>query len=120
NLFGTAAKDLLGALVRPRNMVVLARAAFAEAREGQLAGNVLPFLKSALTGMRIATDARLHQAVTDPGTLKFVYSFWGMGAGLSLPWLPQSVSRLSVRLHRYDLYRERGLNGYLPLRPALF
>ncbi|KRA37433.1 MULTISPECIES: glycosyltransferase [unclassified Nocardioides] len=75
-------------------------------------------LKACRVGLAIAADPRL-QADRGSEAVTTVYSFWGLEAGLAIPWLAaQPSTHALVRLHRFDLYDD--VTGYHPLRPALF
>lgn len=118
NLYGTPRTAKLAGILWPSNIAKLARMAVREARAGSLRGHGKEFLASALVGMALSRDARLRRALAAAPAPPVVYSFWGMGAGLLLPWLPAAPSAKFVRLHGYDLYEE--LSGYLPFRRSLF
>lgn len=118
NLYGASRTEKIKALVSPALLLRSATVAKAEFRAGRLHGHLQRFAAAAAVGMTLANDARLRRALSHPNAETTIYSFWGMGAGLVLPWIPSGVRRVSLRLHRYDLYEEE--SGYLPFRPALF
>jgi glycosyltransferase involved in cell wall biosynthesis len=118
NLFGRARLRTLRALFSGHALATAMRAMMAERRSGALRGNVKTFIMASLVGMRVAADPTLRNAIAERGTCNTIYAFWGMGAALSLPWLPPVSGQIAVRLHRYDLYEER--SRYLPFRRSLF
>ncbi|MGN7948262.1 glycosyltransferase [Microbacterium sp. 22215] len=58
----------------------------------------------------------MRKSFDDPAEIT-LYSFWGLGGGLAVPWLVDDARRSFVRVHRYDLYE---LPGYLPFRAHLY
>lgn len=116
NLYGSSRTAKIKACSTPRLLARTVGVAAQEFRSGRLAGHLGRFLSAAAVGMTLANDPRLRQSTSNGETS--VYSFWGMGAGLLIPWLPRGVRNVSLRLHRYDLYEEE--SGYLPFRPSLF
>lgn len=118
NLYGSDYTQSLLAVLSPTALGTLGRVVRAERRAGRIKGNARRLILAALLGMRIARHPGLRRALTEPGTRVTVYSFWGMGAALSLPWLPAVAGGAFLRLHRYDLYEEE--SGYLPFRRSLF
>lgn len=108
---------LLGHLLRPATFARTLRAVIAEVRHrrGHLTWPAL--YHSVLFGVSLSQDPSLRRALDDPETETTVYSFWGLGPALCLPWLPSRVHRTVVRLCGYDLYEER--SGYIPLRPVV-
>jgi glycosyltransferase involved in cell wall biosynthesis len=118
NLYGSARSAKIKACVSPSLMARSIRIAAREFRSGRVAEYVGQFLSAAAVGMTLANDPRLRQSLSKPNAETSVYSFWGMGAGLLVPWLPRGIRNVIVRLHRYDLYEEE--SGYLPFRPSLF
>lgn len=118
NLYGSDYARSLRSVLSPSALATLARVMRSERRAGRLRGNVRTLVLAALLGMRIARDPALRRTLSDPDARVTVYSFWGMGGGLCLPWLPPVPGGVFLRLHGYDLYEER--SGYLPFRRALF
>lgn len=118
SLFGIPRADKIKALLSPRTLVTLGSVGLLEARRGRLTGHFRTFLAGAIAGFGLAGDARLKRALYEDGVDTSVYSFWGMGIGMLVPWIRPRVSSVNIRLHRYDLYEEEA--GYLPFRPALF
>ncbi|MDO5751475.1 glycosyltransferase [Arthrobacter sp.] len=118
NLYGIPRSEKVKALFSPRNLFRTAQITLTEARTGRLRGHFRSFLGAATGGMGRANDARLKKALYEDGVETTVYSFWGMGNGLLVPWIRPSVGAVNLRLHRYDLYEEE--SGYLPFRPSLF
>lgn len=117
NLYPGNRARTIRALLSPRAIAIMYRAARRESSAGRLRGNRRRFTAAALVGMRVARHPGLESSLRDPAVTATVYAYWGMGAGLSLPWLPRRVAAF-VRVHRYDLYEEE--SGYLPFRRALF
>lgn len=118
NLFGRSRDDSPRAVLAPRSLVALADAAWEELIAGRLLGHVRLFVMGAGFGITRAHRAAVRDAIAgDPDTV--AYAFWGMGAGLSLPWL-HGVAARAVRLHRYDLYEDHAPDRYLPFRRFLF
>ena len=117
-LYGTSRIRKVLALVSPRSLGTLARVALTEWRTGRLKGHEAAFLMGAVAAMGLANDRRLRMALYEEGVETTVYSFWGMGAGILLPWIRSRVGSVNLRLHRYDLYEEE--SGYLPFRPSMF
>lgn len=118
NLYGRDRRQTLSALFSPSSVAGLIRVVATELRGRALRGHVKEFLLAALVGMRLARHPALRSELQRNGTKTAVYSFWGMGAALSLPWLPRTAAMRAMRLHRYDLYEEE--SGYLPFRRSLF
>ncbi|MGA7203857.1 MAG: glycosyltransferase [Specibacter sp.] len=118
NLYGAAATTKIAGLLRPSALANLFAAFFGEVKAGALRGHVKSFFSGAAVGMTVANDPRLRAALDASAGSTTVYSFWGMGAGLAIPWLRPGLAGVFVRLHGYDLYEE--LSGYLPLRSAIF
>jgi glycosyltransferase involved in cell wall biosynthesis len=118
NLYGSARSAKIKACGSPSLLARSIGIAAREFRSGRLAGHVGRFLSAAAVGMTLANDPRLRHSLSKPNAETSVYSFWGMGAGLLVPWLPRGIKSVSLRLHRYDLYEEE--SGYLPFRPSLF
>ncbi|MCQ9163021.1 MULTISPECIES: glycosyltransferase [unclassified Arthrobacter] len=118
NLYGSARSAKVRACLTPsllaRSIGIVRR----EFRSGRLAGHVGRFLSAVAVGMSLACDPRLRRSLSKPNAETSAYAFWGMGAGLLVPWLPRDVKNVSLRLHRYDLYEEE--SGYLPFRPSMF
>ncbi len=118
SLYGTSKAQKVRALLSPRNLGVLVKVAMAEARTGRLKGHGRTFLLGAAAGMGLASDPRLQSALYEDGVETTVYSFWGMGIGVLVPWIQSRIVSVNLRLHGYDLYEER--LGYLPFRPSMF
>lgn len=118
NLYGTSRAAKVRAWISPPLLARSSAIAVREIRSGRLARNAGRFFSAAAVGMALAHDPRLRQSLSNSNAETSVYSFWGMGAGLSVPWLPATIRRVSLRLHRYDLYEEE--SGYLPFRPSMF
>lgn len=118
SLHGIPRAAKIRALLSPRTLARLAAVALIETRTGRLAGHFRTFLAGSIAGIGLAGDARLNRALYEAGVETTVYSFWGMGVGMLVPWIKPRVSSVNLRLHRYDLYEEE--SGYLPFRPALF
>ncbi len=117
-LYGTSRIRKVLALVSPRSLGTLARVALTEWRTGRLKGHEAAFLMGAVAAMGLANDRRLRMALYEEGVETTVYSFWGMGIGVLVPWLRSGIASVNLRLHGYDLYEER--SGYLPFRPSMF
>jgi glycosyltransferase involved in cell wall biosynthesis len=113
NLYGDARWKLLRGLLDPRLVARAALVTIREHRGVRLPGGWRLHSAACLLGMRIASDPRVR-AELGPDTV--VYSFWGLGGGLALPWLAPDVAGTAVRLHGSDLYEEP---RPLPLRRAL-
>lgn len=118
NLFGIPRADKIKALLSPSNLWTLAKVTQTEARTGRLRAHFRTFLLGAVSGMGLAHDPRLRAALYEDGVETTVYSFWGMGIGVLVPWIRPRVGSVNLRLHRYDLYEEE--SGYLPFRPSMF
>ncbi|MDJ0312977.1 glycosyltransferase [Arthrobacter sp. H35-D1] len=118
SLYGIPRAEKIKALLSPRNLTRLAGITLMEARTGRLATNFRSFVAGTIAGMGLANDARLKDALYERGIETTVYSFWGMGIGMLVPWIRPRISSVNLRLHRYDLYEEE--SGYLPFRPGLF
>ena len=118
SLYGIPRNEKIKALLSPRNLIRLAGVALAELRTGRLKHHSRTFLAGSIAGMGLANDARLRAALYEGGVETTVYSFWGMGIGMLVPWIRPRVGSVNLRLHRYDLYEEE--SGYLPFRPAMF
>lgn len=118
NLYGSDYLLSLRAVLSPAALAALARVVRSERAAGRLHGNARRLMLAALVGMRVARHPALRRALTEPGHEVTVYSFWGMGGALCLPWLPPVTGGVFLRLHGYDLYEER--SGYLPFRHAMF
>lgn len=118
NLYGTSRSQKILSLLSPRNQYKLLKILVSDFRNQIVSGHLKGFLAAAAVGMSIAHDARVRDAIGRQGFQTTVYSYWGMGAGLVIPWLDNTVSNVFVRLHRYDLYVQ--LSGYLPFRQAIF
>lgn len=118
SLFGIPREDKVKALFTPSNILNLAKVTFAEGRTGRLSGHFRTFLAGTIAGMGLANDSRLKAALYEKGVETTVYSFWGMGIGMLVPWIRSRVGSVNLRLHRYDLYEEE--SGYLPFRPSMF
>jgi glycosyltransferase involved in cell wall biosynthesis len=118
NLYGSARVAKIKACGSPFLLARSVGIAAREFRSGHLAGHVGRFLSAVAVGMTLANDPRLRQSLSKPNAETSVYSFWAMGAGLLVPWLPRDINNVSLRLHRYDLYEEE--SGYLPFRLPLF
>lgn len=118
NLFAPAPEDTPRRLLEPAPLVLLLRATWQELRSGRFLRHPRLFLMGAKVGLTQAHRTAVREAVAgDSDTV--AYAFWGMGGGLGLPWLRGVRSRI-VRVHRYDLYEEQAIGGYLPYRPFLF
>lgn len=118
NLFVSAPEDAPRRLLEPGPLFLLLRAAWQELCSGRLLRHPKLFLMGAKVGMTQAHRDAVRSAIAgDPDTV--AYGFWGMGGGLGVPWLRGVRSRV-VRVHRYDLYEEQAIGGYLPFRPFLF
>ncbi|WP_159463166.1 MULTISPECIES: glycosyltransferase [Microbacterium] len=118
NLFEPAPEDAPRKLIEPAPVLLLLQAAWRELWSGRLLRNARLFAMGAKVGMTQAHRTAVREAIAgDPDTV--AYAFWAMGGGLALPWL-RGVSARVVRVHRYDLYEERAIGGYLPFRPFLF
>ncbi|WP_287928677.1 glycosyltransferase [Arthrobacter sp.] len=118
NLYGSSRIAKIKACGSPSLLARSLQITIRELRTRRLAGHAGRFLSAAAVGMTLAHDARLRRSLLRPNAETSVYSFWGMGAGLLVPWLPREIRSVSLRLHRYDLYEEE--SGYLPFRPSLF
>lgn len=118
SLYGIPRAEKIKALLSPPNLTRLAGVTFREARAGRLAGNLRTFVAGTIAGMGLANDSRLKNALYERNIETTVYSFWGMGIGMLVPWIRPRISSVNLRLHRYDLYEEE--SGYLPFRPGLF
>lgn len=118
SLYGIPREAKIKALFSPHNLTRLAGVTLAEARTGRLSGHFRTFLAGTIAGMGLANDSRLKDALYERGVDTTVYSFWGMGIGMLVPWIRGRVGSVNLRLHRYDLYEEE--SGYLPFRPAMF
>lgn len=118
NLYGASTKNKIAALVAPASVLKLAKVIRGEAGAGALRGHLKAFFSAAAVGMSLARDSRLRRLLSAPETRTTVYSFWGMGAGMAVPWLAAGLAGVVVRVHGYDLYEE--LTGYLPFRRAIF
>ena len=118
SLYGIPRHEKIKALLSPRNLIRLAGVALAELRTGRLKDHERTFLAGAIAGMGLANDSRLRAALYEDGVETTVYSFWGMGIGMLVPWIRPRVGSVNLRLHRYDLYEEE--SGYLPFRPSMF
>lgn len=118
NLFKRSRAAQIRAIFRLGNITNLVRV-FRTERQGELTRSTYRKLATAsILGMTLANDPRVRAVTASSGAETTVYSFWGMGAGLMVPWLPSALSRVFVRLHRYDLYEDGG--KYLPYRRSLF
>lgn len=118
NLFEPAPEDSPRLLLAPAALGLLVRAAVREAWRGRLWRHPKLFLMGAKVGLTQAHRRAVREAIAgDPDTV--AYGFWGMGGGLAVPWL-RGVRARVVRVHRYDLYEEEAIGGYLPFRPFLF
>lgn len=118
NLFVPSPEDAPRQLLEAAPMLLLLRATWQELRSGRLLRHPKLFLMAAKVGLTQAHRAAVRDAIAgDDDTV--AYAFWAMGGGLGLPWL-RGVRRRIVRVHRYDLYEEQALGGYLPYRPFLF
>lgn len=118
SLFGTPRAEKVKALLSPRSLGTFVKVTVAELRTGRLSGHMGTYLMGAMAGMGLANDPRLKAAMYEDGVETTVYSFWGMGIGVLVPWIRARVSSVNLRLHRYDLYEEE--SGYLPFRPSMF
>ncbi|MDJ0316465.1 glycosyltransferase [Arthrobacter antibioticus] len=118
SLYGISRAEKIKALLSPANLSRLATVTFVEARTGRLSGHFRTFVAGTIAGMGLANDARLKDSLYEDGVQTTVYSFWGMGIGMLVPWIRGHVGSVNLRLHRYDLYEEEPV--YLPFRPALF
>ncbi|MGO2542908.1 MAG: glycosyltransferase [Specibacter sp.] len=118
SLYGMPRAEKIKALLSPRSLGTFARVTLAELRAGRLPGHVGTYLMGAMAGMGLANDSRLRAAMYEDGVETTVYSFWGMGIGVLVPWIRARVGSVNLRLHRYDLYEEE--SGYLPFRPSMF
>ena len=118
NLYGSQLSTKVRALASPALLGKSCAVGVKELRAGRLKGHWGRFLSAVAVGMTLAHDSRLRHALVEPNTDVSVYSFWGMGAGLVVPWLPKAVKTVTLRLHRYDLYEEE--SGYLPFRTSMF
>lgn len=101
----------------PRYFGRICRAAWLELIHGRLRGHVRRFELGVLAGVMCANRADLRAAI-ESSAETVVYAFWGMGAGLALPWL-RGAARV-VRLHRYDIYEEQADERYLHYRRYLY
>lgn len=117
NLFERNRGRAIRALLSPAYLRTLGRVLRRERQGGRLSGHFRQALLSSIQGMRIARHPGLRASLTAPDTSTTVYSFWGMGAALSVPWLPEVDGGVAVRVHRFDLYEDE---GNLPLRLAIF
>ncbi|WP_404475516.1 glycosyltransferase [Microbacterium aerolatum] len=118
NLFESAPEDSPRRILEPASMLLLARAAWRELTSGRLLRHPRLFLMGAKVGLTQAHRRSVREAIAhDPDTV--AYGFWAMGGGLGVPWLRGVRSRV-VRVHRYDLYEDQAIGGYLPFRPFLF
>ncbi|MDD0858821.1 hypothetical protein NHF46_15855 [Arthrobacter alpinus] len=118
NLFGASRREKISRILRPRNLVRLGGVLQDEFRSGELAGNFRQFFLTSLVGMTLANDPRLRSLMKSGNIKTTLYSFWGLGAAVAIPWLPKGLTGIFVRVHGYDLYKE--VSGYLPFRRALF
>ncbi|WP_315105858.1 glycosyltransferase [uncultured Microbacterium sp.] len=118
NLFEPAPEDAPRKLIEVGPLALLLQATWRELWSGRLLRNLRLFAMGAKVGMTQAHRSAVREAIAgDRDTV--AYAFWAMGGGLALPWL-RGVSARVVRVHRYDLYEERAIGGYLPFRPFLF
>lgn len=118
NLFEPAPEDAPRLLLEPGPLMLLLRATWRELWSGRLWRHPKLFLMGAKVGLTQAHRTAVREAIAgDPDTT--AYGFWGMGGGLGVPWLRGVRSRV-VRVHRYDLYEDQAIAGYLPYRPFLF
>ncbi|WP_417503567.1 glycosyltransferase [Microbacterium sp.] len=118
NLFIPAPEDAPRKLIELGPLLLLLQATWRELWSGRLLRNARLFAMGAKVGMTQAHRTAVREAIAgDHDTV--AYAFWAMGGGLALPWL-RGVSGRAVRVHRYDLYEERAIDGYLPFRPFLF
>lgn len=118
NLFGASAHEKISRILRPWNLARSAALLRDEFKSGQLAGNYRRFFLTSLVGMTLANDPRLRRLIKGGEAGTTIYSFWGLGAALAIPWLPKGLAGIFVRVHGYDLYKE--ISGYLPFRRTLF
>lgn len=118
NLFLPSPEDEPRRLLEPAPMLLLLRATWQELWSGRLLRHPKLFLMAAKVGLTQAHRTAVREAIEgDDDTV--AYAFWAMGGGLGLPWL-RGVRRRVVRVHRYDLYEDQAIGGYLPYRPFLF
>ncbi|MHC9043394.1 glycosyltransferase [Microbacterium saperdae] len=118
NLFVPEPEDAPRRLVEPASLLLLANATWRELWSGRLLRHAKLFLMGAKVGITQAHRTAVREAIAgDPDTV--AYGFWAMGGGLGVPWL-RGVRRRVVRVHRYDLYEDQAIGGYLPYRPFLF
>lgn len=115
NLFGRAKGDLRR-LFRPKALAAAGRAAWGEVRSGRVR-HPRELIRAVVLGLSRAGRPQVRRALEDGDCV--AYGFWAMGGGLAVPWL-EGVRARVVRVHRYDLYEEASLSGYLPIRPFLY
>ena len=116
NLFPSRRSAIARAALSPRAVLIARRAWRRERRQGVPRSRLRAFVAACLRGMRMAADPRVQRLLAQ-GTNVTVYAYWGLGAGLALPWLADRADRSFVRVHRYDLYESP---GYLPFRAQLY
>ncbi|QNA92278.1 hypothetical protein [Microbacterium sp. Se63.02b] len=117
NLFVPAPEDAPRRLLEFAPLLLLLQATWRELWSGRLLRNARLFAMGAKVGMTQAHRSAVREAVAgDRDTV--AYAFWAMGGGSSCPGF--GVSARVVRVHRYDLYEERAIGGYLPFRPFFF
>jgi glycosyltransferase involved in cell wall biosynthesis len=108
---------LLGHLLRPTTFARTLRAVVAEVWHRRTHVKWPALYHSILFGISLSQSPTLRSALDDDEVETTVYSFWGLGPALCIPWLPSRIHRVVVRLCGYDLYEER--SGYIPLRPVV-
>ncbi|WP_448711309.1 glycosyltransferase [Microbacterium profundi] len=118
NLFVPAPEDAPRRLLEGGALLLLLHAMWLELWSGRFLRHPKLFLMGAKVGLTQAHRSAVREAISgDADTV--AYGFWAMGGGLALPWLRGVRSRV-VRVHRYDLYEDQAIGGYLPYRPFLY
>lgn len=116
NLYPSRRREILLAALSPRRVRIAARAWRSERRAGVGAAQFGAFAAACARGMRMAAGRRVRESFDDGADIT-LYSFWGLGGGLAVPWLVDRAQGAFVRVHRYDLYESP---GYLPFRAHLY
>lgn len=118
NLFAPAPEDSPRHLLEFAPLLLLLNATWRELWSGRLLRHPKLFLMGAKVGLTQAHRAAVREAIAGDADA-VAYGFWAMGGGLGVPWL-RGVRRRVIRVHRYDLYEDQAIGGYLPFRPFLF
>ncbi|MCK3770207.1 glycosyltransferase [Microbacterium aerolatum] len=118
NLFDPAPEDAPRQLLEWGAISLLLAATWRELLAGTLLKHPKLFFLASKVGITQAHRKAVREAIAGDDDV-VAYGFWGMGGGLGVPWL-RGVRARTVRVHRYDLYREEAPHAYLPFRPFLF